>query len=376
MRLLCLIPFLCFSLSPASTAASANDPGDFSIRATIPLEKSQVKALRNLIASDPEAKDLFKKLEADAKELIGAEPTPLAKIHYEGLVNTNPKRIADVVKLRQMDDAALLFRYWQASGNEDAAATLKAMVLAWTGTYIPTGNDVNENKLHPLLNAYEALRETYPLKEKREVDAWVLRFGKNHEKAVRTSDFMTNRYTKHLRLLSISGRILGKTDWQETAVTGLKRFVTESLRADGTSLDLERRDTLTYHCSALRPAIELAVLSGKDGAELYNWKSENGGSIRKSVDYVVPFADGSKTRKEWLNTTVELDRKRAAEGLEAYRAGRLFDPTSALTLIEEAAYFDKSLIPLARKLHGKDSSRFPSWALLVNEAIAPVAANE
>ncbi len=371
MRLLPLLSALAFSIPQLSSAASGDHPGEFSIRATIPLDDSQIESLRSLIASEKDARTLVETLEQDAKKHLGDEPTPLVKIDYEGLVNTQPKRIAAVESLRQMDHTALLLRYWQATGNTEAAATMKKIIQAWSATYVPTGNDVNENKLHPLLNAYEALRDTSFSEDEREpVDEWVERLGKHHLKAVKTSDFMTNRYTKHLRLLAICGRILGKDEWQEQTIIGLKRFVTESLRADGTSLDLERRDTLTYHCSALRPPIELCVLAGKEGAELYAWESENGGSIKKSIDYVVPFAKGVKTREEWKNTTVELDRKRAAAGLEAYRAGRLFDPKDALRVIEEATFFDESLLPLAHKLHGDSDSKYPSWTLMVNEAIA------
>ncbi len=371
MRLLPIFAALTISLPAISAAASGDQPGEFSIRATIPLDDTQIESLRGLIASEKDAQELVEKLETEAKKHLGDEPTPLVKIDYEGLVNTNPKRIAAVDSLRQMDHTALLLRYWQATNSPEAAATLKQIILAWSATYIPTGNDVNENKLHPLLNAYEALRDSsFSENESKAVDDWVTRLGRHHLGAVKHSDFMTNRYTKHLRLLAICGRILGKDEWQKQTITGLKRFVTESLRADGTSLDLERRDTLTYHCSALRPPIELCVLAGKEGFELYAWESENGGSIKKSIDYVVPYANGTKTREEWKNTTVELDRKRAAAGIEAYRAGRLFDPIDALRVLEEATFFDKSLLPLAHDLHGESGSKYPSWTLMVNEAIS------
>jgi len=365
-HLLCLLAFPLFV--PAANAAG-DGPGEFSIRAVVPLPPSHLASLRRLVADDPEAAALAETVKTDAEPWLDEQPQPLEVIHYEGLVNTDPKRIATVEKLREMDGVAALIRHWQATGDPRAAETLRRFVSAWAKTYRPTGNDVNENKFYPLLVAYHQIRAAFPPDEKTEIDAWLRRLGELHEREVRQSTHLTNRYTKHVRLVATIGTILNISEWQAAAEAGLKRFVTESLRADGTSLDLERRDTLTYHASALRPAIELAMLAAHEGRDLYTWESENGGSIQKSVHYLVPYALGEKTRKEWLNTKVDLDRRRSAAGIEKYRAGRLYDPRDALRVMEEASYFDPALTRVVRHLTGTtETERFPSWQMLINEA--------
>ncbi|MDX1565315.1 MAG: alginate lyase family protein, partial [Phycisphaeraceae bacterium] len=325
---------------PAAAALSADDDkvvGEFAIPTVIPLDGPALNHLRRLVRNDPEAARLAKAVAADAAPHIGAEPTPLAVIHYEGLVNTNPKRIATVAKLRQMGHTARLMRYWQTTGDEKTAATLKAMILAWSKAYRPTGNDVNENKFYPLLVSYHGLRDTFTEAERKKADDWVERLGVLHGRAVDKSRRFNNRYGKHVRLLAICGMILGRDAWVEKSHEGVRRFVTNSLYADGSSFDLKHRDTLTYHGSALKPVIELAMLAGDDGPALYSWQNPEGGSIKKSVDLVVPYAMGEKTRKEWVNTKVQLDRRRAAAGLEKYRTGRLYDPMDALDLMERAS---------------------------------------
>ncbi len=359
--LTCLLPI-------QSHAAGPGDPGEFSFRRTVPLNPEQTAKLRDLVENDKEAAALFKELEAEAKPLIGMRPTPIAKVNYEGLVNTHPKRIESVKHLRQMVDASILVQYWQASGNEEAAETLRNMVTAWASTYIPTGNDVNENKFYPLYTAYEALRPTFSEEERKEVDAWIKKIGKLHEKEVKNPSFMTNRFTKSIRMLALFSRFLDHPEWNKMAMDGFKTYVTESLRPDGTSLDLERRDTLTYHTSGLRPIVEIAIYAGENGRNLYEWESPVKSSLKGSVDYVVPFANGTKTRKEWLNTTVDLDRRRGAAGIEAYRPGRLYEPENALSLLEEASFFDPTLVPLVNKLSGSDAKRFATWPMVVNAA--------
>lgn len=365
------LPTVACLLFCLAAAHARGEAGEYSIPSVSPLKPAQLEKLRKLAADDPEAKALADAVKAEAAPLLDAEPRPLAAIHYEGLVNTDPRRVRSVEHLQDTAHAARLMRHWQASGDPRAADALRRFVVAWADAYRPTGNDVNENKLYPLLVAYHSLRDGFPADERARVDAWVERLGTLHAAAVQQSTHFTNRYSKHVRLAAIAGLILDRADWSRAAQEGTRRFVTESLFPDGSSLDLKRRDALSYHNSGLRPILELAMLAGEDGRALYSWTSPNGGSLKRSVDYVVPFATGERTRAEWVNTTVELDRRRAAAGLPYYRAGKPFDPQDALRLMEEASYFDADLVPVVRKLTGAGAARFPTWQTLVNEAARP-----
>ncbi|MFP4107239.1 MAG: alginate lyase family protein [Phycisphaerae bacterium] len=369
MRLAVLLTLLV--LLPAGTMVA--EVGEFCIPATAPLNTDQLKRLRTLVNTNAEAKALAAEVKKTALPLLDAKPHPLKVIHYEGLVNTDPRRIATVKKLKEMGDVAHVVRYWQVSGDPKAGSMLKRFILAWTGTYELTGNDVNENKFVPLLIAYEALREDFPGDQRKRIDAWIEGLGTLHHKAVRKSKHFTNRYTKHVRLLALCGIILEKNKWVAEAHKGIRRFVSESLYPDGTSRDLKHRDTLSYHMSSLRPPIELAMLAGADGRNLYTWTSERGGSLKKSVNYVVPYAMGEKTRKEWTKSKVGLDKKRAEAGLEKYRPGSEFKPKSALKLMELAEYFDPELMKVVRHLTQSKTKRFPTWQTLINEAARPNA---
>ncbi len=367
MRLFLLLPFAVFaSILQAKV-------GEFDIREVSPLTEPQLAALRELVREEPRAGEIARDIsaEVEARDLLEAEPQPLEVIHYEGLVNTDPRRIATVAKLREMDDVALLVRYWQLTEDAEAADALRRYLVAWASTYEPTGNDVNENKFYPMLVAYEALRDEFPPEERRLVDEWILEMAEMHAEAVRKSDHLTNRYTKYVRLTAIAGMIFERQEWIDLAHEGVKRFVRESLYEDGTSRDLKRRDTLTYHGSALKPMIELAMLAGPEGENLYRWTNQRGGSIEKSVDYVVPYALGEKTREEWTHSKIDLDRKRAEAGLEKYRRGRLYDPQNALELMERASYFDPDLTRVVAHLNGGDETdaSFSSWQVLLNEAV-------
>lgn len=367
-----LFPLLLFAFSSFHAAAA---PGEFSLPDVIPIPEKAVNELREIVKTQPQARAIASELAEKVRPHFGEEARPLKVIHYEGLVNTNPKRIATVEDLQQMGHAGYLLRYWQLTGDSRAAATLGNWIVKWFGTYELTGNDVNENKFFPLLVAYFYLRDDFTETHRMKVDEFVRELGKLHAQAVRTSTHFTNRYTKHVRLAAVSGMILGKEEWIELSHEGVKRFVSASLYGDGESHDLRRRDTLTYHSSSLRPPIQLAMLAGEDGQDLYTWENERGGSLKKSVDYLVPYAMGDKVHKEWVHTKVGLDRRRAKAGLEKYRTGRLYEPKNALSLMELAAYFDPQLLRVVRHLTDKPTEKFPTWQTLLNEAVRQASLN-
>ncbi len=364
-----VVALCCF----AALGANEQEVGEFSIRPVLPLTAPQLTELRRIVAADDEAAALARAAITASEPWLDATPQPLARLHYEGLVNTDPKRIATVARLREMDGVAALVRRWQLRGDAQSAAALLRFVDAWSSTYVPTGNDVNENKFVPLYVAWHALRAEAPAALRERVDAWIDRLAKHHVKAVTRSRRFNNRYTKHVRMVALFGLIRSREDWLALARKGVERFVGGSLRPDGTSYDLEQRDTLTYHCSALKPPLELAMLLGAAGRDLYTWQSSDGASLRKSVEYVVPYATGEKTHREWVHSKVDLDRRRAEAGLEKYRKGRLFDPKDARGLMEVASCFDPELLPLAVALGDGEAERYPAWRNLISAAIAGAA---
>jgi hypothetical protein len=375
--------FLCIAAGAAALAAPAAltapaaradaEVGEVEIRSVLPLSAAQRARLALLVGQDPSARTLLATRRQEAARLLApgaAPPRPLAVIHYEGLVNTDARRVETVKHLEDMDAAALLLEVWQATGDPAAARRCREYVLAWAGVYKPTGNDVNENKLLPLFTAYEAMRNDFPEAERRHVDSWMSEIAaKQLEAAKDPTARLTNRHTKRLGIIAVIGLALGRQEWLNYAWAGAREFVGSQLYADGTSYDLENRDTLTYHCSALRPLVSLAVLASRNGRDLYSWKAPSGSSLKGSVDYVVPFAAGRKQRREWTNSKVDLDRRRAAAGIAFYQPGSLFQPRSAKPLLEEASYFDAGLLPLVARLEGRPGGgRYPTWRTVLNAA--------
>lgn len=358
------------SVTRAETSNGSVEPGEVVIRDVVAMTVLERGRLMRLIGRSAEAKVLLEAKRREVAAFATSEPRPLAMIAYEGRLNTDPERIAAVRHLQDMDNTAALFELWQATGDADLAQRCRLFIQRWASVYVPNGNDVNENKLMPLLVAYEALRPGFDVEARSQIDAWVRRLATLHLPKVRDHRGATgNRYAKRLRLVMTAGLILDQPEWIAEAIAGFRALVERALFADGTSHDLRERDTLTYHTTTLRPLLDLALLTRRRGEDLYAWQAPGGGSLKKSVDYVRPYATGEKTRKEWVNSTVEIDRQRAAAGIAHYQPGSLYDPQQSISLLEQAELFDAPLGPIVAKLYGRPDVRFPSWRIVVNAAL-------
>jgi type II secretory pathway pseudopilin PulG len=361
--------------SPASTQNKVRT-GEVEIRHTMLLGKTQRDRLAALANSDPEAQSLWKSVKAEADALLDDTPSPVGEIFYQGIVDTEPKRVQTVKHLEDMDKLAVLQEAYAIS--DDAAYRDKARdyVLAWTKTFYPNGNTINENKLEPVINAYALLRDTFAAAEKTTIEAWLRRMA---TKEMETNgwkdrkDSPDNWDSKQYKLVGAIGFILNDRKFIDYAISSYKRYIAEGLFPDGSSHDLKKRDALSYHISGLKSLLVLAMMAEQHGVTIeggfYDYTAPNGASMRKSVEYVVPFATGVMQREEWKNTTVGLDRERAAAGIDYYKPGKPFDPKSAVELLELASYYDPGLVRLVSILRDTTAVRYPTRLTLLTSVM-------
>lgn len=356
--------FLFLSLAPPLAHAQ--------IPETLLLTPTQQKHLRHLLQTNPAAKALWQQVDQEAKGYLQDQPRPLQVIHYEGLLDTNPSRIDTEKSLRDMDKlAAWLFAYY-ATQEEAYAQKAKTYILAWAETYRPTGNPINENKFEPLIHCYQTMKEYFSKAEQQRAENWLTRIAEAETAYPKMPQ--NNWKTKQIKLVGTIGLIVGREDFERYAVAGLKKYIDGALYADGTTFDLRQRDAMSYHTAGLKPLMVTAITmnqfgKGQGSSNIFDYQNPAGGSIRKSVDYVVPYALGEKVHKEWVNTKVALDRQRAAAGLAHYQPGVAYEPERSRELFELASYFDFKYQDVLRHLAEGDSQEFDTWfSVLVGAA--------
>lgn len=357
---------ICFWILTVSSAVA-----EVSIRQTLLLTVEEQRVLRELIRENEEVQKHWYSIQEAAQIILNEQPQPLKVIYYEGLLDTDPKRVKTEQSLRDMDKLAVLLNAFYGTQDKMYAEKAKIYIMGWINTYEASGNPVNENKFEPLLHTYHIMKDHFTSAEQTQVAQWMVQIA---EAEMGNPNIPENNWkAKQIKLVGTIGLILQKQSYINYAIKNFKAYVDKVLYADGTSRDLHQRDALSYHISSLDPLLTFAITLeqiGKNNAlDLFRYESPEGGSVKKSLDYVIPYATGEKEYKEWVNTTVELDRRRAEAGLENYQPGKLFDPTKSKETFELAYYFDPAYKAIIQDLSEKSFRGYSTWLMVVVDVL-------
>jgi hypothetical protein len=323
-------------------------------------------ALLALVQGDSDARSRYKELLKAASAALGREPRPIEIIRTEGLLDRDPARIATHESFKDMPRIAALSFAWLVSGDTRYAAKTRDFLVAWAGTNRASGDPIDETNLEPLIVAYDLVAAGLSASERSALGAWLGSVAAAEIAGRKAgSDTGFNNWNSHrLKIVGLIGFVLGRPDLVDYAQRGFREQIQADLRADGSSFDFEERDALHYHCYTLEPLLSLATAARVSGSDWFGYVAPGGASLRKSVDFLLPFVTGEKQHAEYLGSRVKFDRERAASGQPSFRPGRLFEPREARAVLEEMMAFDPSILPVLQKAFGSGSA-FPSWASLV-----------
>ncbi len=138
------------------------------------LDTAEITNLRRVISQDGRAKHLYDSIASLARAHSKEAPRPLKRLHYEGLLETNPDRIDTRKSLEDMDKVIGFIYASYGSSDTVFARKTKQFVLAWANTYQPTGNPINENKFVALYWGYYLFQDYFSDREQEEVEEWMM----------------------------------------------------------------------------------------------------------------------------------------------------------------------------------------------------------
>jgi hypothetical protein len=336
------------------------------------LGNNEVKLLRKWLKSPDADSSLLRLYSAQrrvADRALLEVPHPIDTIRSEGLLQGDPKKTATQEALRDMGKMYALALVYKVTGDTVYLRALEKYLSAWAGTDKPRGDPIDDTNLDPVIEAYDMVKGELPAAEERAVREWLLLTASWEITAVYNRPNRATSYNNwHSHRLKVIGEIafaIGDTALEGYAVRGLVVQIGRNLRADGSSEDFVTRDALHYHVYDLEPLLKLAiVLKRATGTDYYTYTSPGGSSIQRSVQWLLPYVTGEKTHAEFVNSTVEFDRRRAQNGEAAYKAGSMFDPKNGVGVLLLAGLFDPSVVTTARKAAGTED-RFPAWVSVV-----------
>lgn len=330
-----------------------------------PAEKAR---LIEMTRHDRAAKAEFSAIREQADASLYDSPNPIKVIQTEGKLAGDPVKVATQASLGDMHALFVLGYAYEVTGETKYAAKVRAFVLAWAATNQPTGDPIDETNLEPLLIAYDQTRDTFSLTDRNAADEYLRRLIRAEWDA---KQGITNWQSHRLKIIGLAAYVLKDDAQVARALRAFKEQVSANLYPDGSSYDFHERDALHYHVYDLEPLLTLAIAARKNGVDLYDYTSPSTSSLRKSVHFLMPYCAGDEQHREFVNSKVEFDRKRAANGESGYVIGHLFRPEEGLKALTLAAYFDRAVDPVVTSLASHDRSLAEAWTLVLDEAGRP-----
>jgi Alginate lyase len=332
---------------------------------SVTLEPGEITALRALVAKDAAAAAQLAPLRKLADAALSDKPNPVQVVISEGRLESDPDKIRSTKSLEDIDKVEALAWTWAVSGDEKYAAKGRAFILAWAKTNQPDGNPINETKFEPLIEGYDLLRPGFSASDRALVDAWL---SKKAQALIANKRSIKENWQSHrLKVVGLIGATIGDASLWKTSDSGFKAQMQENFKANGESLDFERRDAMHYHLYSIQPMLTLACVAQRRGEPLFTYTAPNGASLQGAVEFMRPYATGEKKHVEFVNSQVKFDRTRAAAGQSEYAAHN-WNPKTSVRTYAEAGCVEPKYNAFAAVVAGTPNKAYVNWRSVLNAA--------
>lgn len=335
------------------------------------LRVDEVKKISQLVKTNAAAGKLFGYYQKTAESALLENPNPRDTIVSEGHLATHPDKIASVIAMKDYNKIYALAIMYETTQQKQYSKKATEYLVAWANINHPTGNPINDTKFDNVFEAYDMLRKEMNGADKKTIDNWLIAIA---EKEIKTgvkgkTSSMNNWHSHRLKVVGQIGFILDNKVYKDYATQGLLTQINNNLNEDGTSWDFLERDALHYHAYDLEPMLTLSIIIKRaTGTDDFVYVSPKGTSIKKSVDWFVPFVTGEKVHPEFVKSKVAFDLARAKNGEKGYAIGNNFDPKNGLSVLYSAAYFNVEYLNILKSIKPNDNN-FPDWQLVLNKVM-------
>jgi hypothetical protein len=160
--------------------------------------------------------------------------------------------------------------------------------------------------------------------------------------------FKNNWQSHRIKLIAMAAFTLDNRKMINAAQRLFDEHIGDNIAPDGSTFDFGERDALHYVTYDLQPLVTAALAARRHNRNWLPEKAANGASLQAALNWLAPYADGSKTHEEFVHSSVPFDAKRREAGLPGY-SGQ-WDPKNATELFHLAARLDGRYTPIALQL--------------------------
>lgn len=302
-----------------------------------------------------------------AAERAMARPASTARerLHIESMLpgqELYDSSLEALRELRAIRDLALAGRLTGQARYADKAAEFLG---AWVSTYRVRFNPINDTDFDNLFIAWDLLPSTHRPPHQMAMTRMLRELSEGYLDHPLRGSTATNNWNSHrVKLIVMAALSLGDPTLLLRARQAYEAQLQANIRPDGSTIDFSERDAIHYVVYSLEP-LAMAALALRYHGE--DWTVAVNRALPRGFAWVTPFADGSRTHQEFVNTRVGFDRQRAAAGVPGFSGP--FDRRKARFLMALAARLDPAYAPLSRSL------RTEVWQESWLEVVYPLSAS-
>lgn len=293
-------------------------------------------------------------LVAHVQSHLNDPPHAVARLHtegtlpHEGIYDQSVEAEKDLELLR---DAALA---WRATSDDRYLKFVDRLLFAWVTTYQPSFNPIDETHFESLILAYDMTASALPVKTRNAAMAFLTKLANGYiaqidaQKRPLTGTFRNNWQSHRVKLIAMAAFTLDNRKMIDAAQRLFVEHIGDNIAPDGSTVDFSERDALHYVTYDLQPLVTAALSARRHNR---NWLPEhaaNGATLASALNWLAPYAAGTKTHEEFVHSSVPFDAKRREAGLPGY-SGQ-WDPKNATELFHLAARLDGRYTPIALQL--------------------------
>lgn len=259
------------------------------------------------------------KLIARATQRLVQTPHPLPRLHTEGTLPHQGIYDESVNAQRDfplMRDAALA---WRLTGDKRFAEQVDTFLHAWVGTYVPSFNPIDETKFDALIQAYTLARDGLTPSTRDEAQRFLRTLAEGYiartdgAKRPLSTTWINNWQSHRIKIMAMASAALGDRALIAQTHRLFLQQLANNVRPDGSVEDFEDRDALHYVVYDLEPLTMAAIAVQPFSQNWLNARTPNGASLSAAIDWLTPYADGSRTHEEYVHSHVPFDKTRKDE---------------------------------------------------------------
>ena len=297
--------------------------------------------------ADPGVKALVKMVQSHVND----QPKPLAKLHTEGTLpheGIYDESVEAEKDLGLMRDAALA---WRATGDERYLRLVDRFLLAWVTTYQPSFNPIDETNFESLILAYDLTASALPVKTRNATNAFITKMVSGYitdidkQKRPLQGTYRNNWQSHRIKLISMGAFTIDDRKLINAAQRLFVEHVGDNIAPDGSTVDFAERDALHYVTYDLQPLVTAALAARRHNRNWLAERAPSGATLADALNWLTPYALGTKTHDEFVHSSVAFDAKRREAGLPGYSGE--WDPKNSAELFHLAARLDGRYAPVA-----------------------------